>query len=94
MPNEPANGVLSGFNDTKDRCPPHRWVMESTKHAHIAGEGMSNIGQTDGTCKWCGVTHTFESPTPDNVHGIESHILAELAATLDIEEGSGYGGDD
>ena len=93
MPNEPKSVTLSGFSDTQNSCPPHRWVLGSTTHAHIEGEGLSNVGQTDGVCKQCGISRTFEAPTPDAVHGMDSHILAEMAAALGLEEEAGYDDD-
>ncbi len=63
----------------QNSCPPHHWQLGSTEHVRVTGEGLTNIGQTEGVCKNCGITREWESPTPDNVHGMDSHILAEMA---------------
>lgn len=93
MPNEPRNASPSGYATTKtpanqtDSCPPHHWQLGTTIHVPVPEQGLSNIGQTQGVCRKCGVTADWESPTPDNVHGMDSHILAEMAA----KESLGYG---
>ena len=83
----------SGSRDTiipanqADSCQ-HHWLLSPTEHVSVPGEGLTNIGQTKGVCQKCGATREWEAQTPDNVHGIDSHILAS------IKEGLGYGGDD
>ena len=92
MSKKPKRAPPSGCEATTTpaSCPPHHWRLGTTEHVHIPGEGLSNIGQTQGVCIDCGVTSDWEAPTPDNVHGMDSHILAEMANT---KEGSEYGSD-
>lgn len=92
MMTEPSNDSSSGFSEIQSsKCPPHHWVMGSTTHARVPGEGISDLGQTDATCKRCGVSRRFEAATVDNIHGIDSHIYAEMARELGIKEGEGDG---
>ena len=97
MSNEPKSAPPSGSEDSTlpanqiDRCPPHHWRLGTTEHVHVPGEGLSNMGQTQGVCIDCGETSDWEAPTPDNVHGMDAHILADMSNT---KEGLEYGSDD
>ena len=96
MSNEPKSAPTNGSEDTitpanqVDSCPPHHFRLSATTHLSIPGQGLSNIGQTQGVCIKCGEPADWEAPTPDNVHGMDSHILAEMAS----KEGLGYGSED
>jgi hypothetical protein len=93
MPKKPNNDSPSGCSDNPpSSCPPHHWKLGSTEHVHVPGEGLTNIGQTEGVCQRCGATKTWEAPTPDNVHGMDSHILAEMAGAPlpEFEEDTGH----
>ena len=75
-----TDGCASAPPDTQvPSCPPHRWLLGVTTHDRIPNEGLTNIGVTAGVCHKCGATQEWRSPTPDNVHGMDSHILAEMA---------------
>ena len=96
MSNEPLNVPPNGSEvstlpaNQVDSCPPHHWKLGTTTHISIPEQGLSSIGQTQGVCIKCGVTADWEAPTPDSVHGMDSHILAEMAS----KEGLRYGDED
>ena len=81
---EPKSDLSSGCANTPlstqaPSCPPHRWRLGTTAHDRIPSEGLTNMGVTTGVCSECGATREWRAPTPDNVHGMDSHILAEMA---------------
>lgn len=72
-----------GTRRRKAKCA-HHWLLENTKYpVHEEKTGQVNLGRTQGRCKKCGKTRRWESPTPDNVHGIESAIISNIK--LDAE---------
>jgi len=87
---EHINASSSGSRDTQPqtRKPPiscaHHWILENTKYPVYKEKlGQVNLGRTRGHCKKCGKTRRWESPTPDNIHGIESLIISNIK--LDAE---------
>ncbi|KKL59299.1 hypothetical protein LCGC14_2216760 [marine sediment metagenome] len=94
MSNEPSSALPNGSTGTiipanqVDSCPPHHFQLGATTHLSVPGQGLSNIGQTQGVCIKCGELADWEAPTPDNVHGMDSHILAEMANKEGLEYGS------
>ena len=86
MQNEPASASPSGCSETTpltDTDCKHHWILGTTTHEIVPEKGLSNIGMTEGTCTLCGATRDWQSPTPDNVHGMDSHILAEMGGPPD-----------
>ncbi len=77
------NASSSGSAET---CPPHHWILKSTKYPVVKGTGQISTGRTRGYCKRCGKTKKWESPTPDALHGIDSLVASSIRGAQDVPE--------
>ncbi|KKM27375.1 hypothetical protein LCGC14_1575390 [marine sediment metagenome] len=85
-PTNGSKGTITPANEVEG-CPPHHFRLGTTVHLLVPEQGLTNIGQTEGVCVKCGESDDWETPTPDNVHGMDAHILAEMASREGLEYG-------